>query len=142
MLDRTRIVSRDLAAARRFYGATARALGLTIIEAEEDSFTLGRIADMSTPVLRVRSAAGRTQADEPETQPAMVSLEVSDDYSVRAFYRAGSRWPPGRLSRAAADTGRPVVLRSARRRPRRQLHRMRLAALAKGQQRLAVLTFS
>ena len=88
MLDRTRIVSRDLAAARRFYGATARALGLTIIEAEEDSFTLGRIADMSTPVLRVRSAAGRTQADEPETQPAMVSLEVSDDYSVRAFYRA------------------------------------------------------
>lgn len=88
MLDRTRIVSRDLAAARRFYAATARSLGLAIIEAEEDSFTLGRLADMSTPVLRVRSAAGRTQADEPETQPAMVSLEVADDYSVRAFYRA------------------------------------------------------
>ena len=88
MFDRTRIVSRDLAAARRFYGATARALGLAIIEAQEDSFTLGRLADMSTPVLRVKSAAGRTQADEPETQPAMVSLEVSDDYAVRAFYRA------------------------------------------------------
>lgn len=88
MLDRTRIVSRDFDAARRFYAATARALGLAIIEAEEDSFTLGRLADMSTPVLRVKSAAGRTQADESETQPAMVSLEVSDDYSVRAFYRA------------------------------------------------------
>lgn len=88
MFDKTRIVSRDLAAARRFYAATARSLGLAIIEAEEDSFTLGRLADMSTPVLRVKSAASRTQADEPETQPAMVSLEVSDDYSVRAFYRA------------------------------------------------------
>ena len=88
MFDRTRIVSRDLAAARRFYGATARALGLAIIEAQEDRFTLGRLADMSTPVLRVKSAAGRREADEPETQPAMVSLEVSDDYSVRAFYRA------------------------------------------------------
>jgi len=88
MFDKTRIVSRDLAAARRFYAATARSLGLAIIEAEEDSFTLGRLADMSTPVLRVKSAAGRTQTDEPETQPAMVSLEVSDDYSVRAFYRA------------------------------------------------------
>lgn len=88
MLDRTRIVSRDLAAARRFYAATARPLGLAIIEAQEDSFTLGRLADMSTPVLRVRSAAARTQADEPETQPAVVSLEVQDDYSVRAFFRA------------------------------------------------------
>jgi predicted lactoylglutathione lyase len=88
MLDRTRIVSRDLAAARRFYAATARSLGLAIIEAEEDSFTLGRLTDMSTPVLWVKSTPDRTQADESETQPALVSLEVSDDYSVRAFYRA------------------------------------------------------
>ncbi|MDP3495621.1 MAG: VOC family protein [Hyphomonadaceae bacterium] len=88
MIDRTGIVSRDLAAARRFYAATARSLGLAIIEAQDDSFALGRIADMSTPVLRVRSAAGRTHTEEPETQPTMVSLEVADDYSVRAFYRA------------------------------------------------------
>ncbi|MBK8838109.1 MAG: VOC family protein [Hyphomonadaceae bacterium] len=87
MLERTRIVSRDLAAARRFYAAAARSLGLTIIEAHEDSFTLGRLADMATPVLRVKRAADR-HADEPETQPSMVSLEAPDDFTVRAFYRA------------------------------------------------------
>ena len=88
MFDRTRIVSKDLAAARRFYAATARSLGLAIIEAEEDSFTLGRLADMANPVLRVRSAAGRAQANEPETVPTMGAFEAPDDYSVRAFYRA------------------------------------------------------
>jgi predicted lactoylglutathione lyase len=88
MLERSRIMSRDLAAARRFYAATARPLGLAIIEAEADGFTIGRIADMSTPVLKVKSAAMRVQTDAPETQPAMVALEAPDDYTVRAFYRA------------------------------------------------------
>ena len=59
MLDNTGIVSRDLAAARRFYAATARSLGLAIIEAQDDSLTLGRLTDMSTPVMRVKSAADR-----------------------------------------------------------------------------------
>lgn len=88
MRERSRFVSRDLAAARRFYDATARLLGLAIIEALDDGFTLGRIADMSTPVLRVKSASARMQAGEPETQPAVVALEAPDDYTVRAFYRA------------------------------------------------------
>lgn len=87
MFDRARIMSRDLPAARRFYAATARHLGLAIIEAAEDGFTLGRLNDMSTPVLRVKSAS-RTISDAPETQPAMVALEAPDDYTVRAFYRA------------------------------------------------------
>lgn len=86
MLERTRIVCRDIAAARRFYAATARSLGLAIIEAQEDSFTLGRVSDRSMPVLRVNKAAIRP--DEPETQPSVVSLEAPDDYTVRAFYRA------------------------------------------------------
>jgi catechol 2,3-dioxygenase-like lactoylglutathione lyase family enzyme len=88
MLERTRIVSRDLAAARRFYAATTRPLGLTIIEAREDGFTLGRLADISTPILNVKCAADRAQSGDPETQPVMVALEAPDDYSVRAFYRA------------------------------------------------------
>lgn len=88
MLDRTRIVSRDIAAARRFYAATARSLGLAIIDARDDGFTLGRLADMATPVLNVKSAAGRAYDEDPETQPAVVALEAPDDYSVRAFYRA------------------------------------------------------
>lgn len=87
MRERTRIVSRDIAAARRFYAATARSLGLAIIEAREDSFTLGRVSDMSMPVLHVNKAAVH-RPDDPETQPSVVSLEAPDDYTVRAFYRA------------------------------------------------------
>lgn len=85
MLDRARIVSRDLDAARRFYAATARPLGLTIIEAQEDSFTLGRLNDTATPVLRVKRVSGQP-ADGAE--PGRVEIEAPDDYTVRAFYRA------------------------------------------------------
>jgi catechol 2,3-dioxygenase-like lactoylglutathione lyase family enzyme len=87
MYSQSRIVARDLSAARRFYAATARALGLTIIEAQADGFTLGRIADMSSPVLKVK-AADAVEDDQPETQPAHVAFEAPDDFSVRAFYRA------------------------------------------------------
>lgn len=124
MLQETGIVSRDLAAARRFYAATARSLGLAIIEAQEDSFTLGRVSDMSTPVLRVNKAAVRS--DEPETQPSVVSLEAPDDYTVRAFYRAaleaGGWWQAGGLSRAAAHARPVVLLCCAGRRPGWKLH--------------------
>jgi catechol 2,3-dioxygenase-like lactoylglutathione lyase family enzyme len=88
MLQHSRIVSRDLSAARRFYAATARSLGLAIIEAEEDGFTLGRLSDMDHPVLRVKAAAGIADDAAPETQPAHVALEAPDDFTVRAFYRA------------------------------------------------------
>ena len=43
---------------------------------------------MSTPVLRVKSAADRAQVGRSETRSAIVSLEAPDDFSVRAFYRA------------------------------------------------------
>ncbi|MDP3736597.1 MAG: VOC family protein [Hyphomonadaceae bacterium] len=89
MYSQSRIVARDLTAARRFYAATARALGLTIIEAQSDGFTLGHIADMSSPVLKVKAAdAIAVEDDQPETQPAHVAFEAPDDFSVRAFYRA------------------------------------------------------
>lgn len=89
MYSQSRIVARDLSAARRFYAATARALGLTIIEAQSDGFTLGRIADMSSPVLKVKAAeTAAVEDDQPETQPAHVAFEAPDDFSVRAFFRA------------------------------------------------------
>lgn len=88
MSDRSRIVSRDLAAAHRFYAATARPLGLAIIEAQDDGFTLGRLSDLSTPVLKVKSAAAGAHAGEPETGPGVVAIEAPDGYTVRAFYRA------------------------------------------------------
>jgi len=90
MFSQTRIVSRNLGAARRFYAATARPLGLAIIEAQEDGFTLGRLSDRSNPVLKVKAlaAAERAQEETPETHPAHVAFEAPDDYSVRAFFRA------------------------------------------------------
>jgi catechol 2,3-dioxygenase-like lactoylglutathione lyase family enzyme len=86
MLQQSRIVSRDLAAARRFYAATARPLGLAVVETREGGFSLGRISDMSNTVLEV----GRQDMgdDQPETRPAHVALEAPDDFTVRAFYRA------------------------------------------------------
>jgi len=88
MLDRTRLVSRDLDAARRFYAATARPLGLTIIEAQEDSFTLGRLSDMGSPVLRVKRASIQGGLDDVGSERGRVEIEAPDDYTVRAFYRA------------------------------------------------------
>jgi hypothetical protein len=90
MLSKSGIVSRDLSAARRFYAATARPLGLAIIEVREDGFTLGRLSDMANPVLKVKAAcaAERIQDEAPETQPIHVALEAPDDFTVRAFYRA------------------------------------------------------
>jgi catechol 2,3-dioxygenase-like lactoylglutathione lyase family enzyme len=90
MLPQSRIVSRDLPAARRFYAAAVRPLGLAILEAEDDGFTLGRPADTEHPVLRVRAAdaAHRAASEAPETSPAHLAFEAPDDYTVRAFYRA------------------------------------------------------
>ena len=86
MLSQSRIVSRDLSAARRFYAATARPLGLAIVETREDGFALGKLSDMDHPVLHVNAADGGD--DQPETQPAHIALEAPDDFTVRAFYRA------------------------------------------------------
>lgn len=86
MLERTRIVSRDLDAARRFYAATARPLGLTIIEAQEDGFALGRLND--APVLRVKRVSDQSAGDATGAEPSQVAIEAPDDYTVRAFYRA------------------------------------------------------
>jgi hypothetical protein len=89
MFSQSRIVSRNLGAARRFYSATARPLGLAIIEAQEDGFTLGRLSDMEHPVLKVKAADGfGEETAEAAGAPAYVAFEAPDDFSVRAFYRA------------------------------------------------------
>lgn len=87
MIDQSRIVSRDLNAARRFYAATCRPLGLTIIEEEDGGFAIGRVE--TGVMVRVRSAAGPT-GDEgrAEGRPCYVALEAPNDFTVRAFYRA------------------------------------------------------
>ncbi len=89
MLQHSRIMARDIGAARRFYSAMARPLGLAVVETQEDGFALGRLSDAGNPVLRVK-AAGSALTDDaaPETQLAHVALEAPDDFTVRAFYRA------------------------------------------------------
>lgn len=88
MQQQSRIVSRDLEAARRFYAATARCLGLAILDTRDDGFTLGRRSDASKPVLQVKAAEATVQDDRPESWPAHVAIEAPDDLTVRAFYRA------------------------------------------------------
>jgi catechol 2,3-dioxygenase-like lactoylglutathione lyase family enzyme len=86
MLHQSRIMARDLEAARKFYSATARCLGLAVMDVKEDGFALGRATDAS-PVLQVSVACAeaRAAAEQPETQPTHVA---PDDFTVRAFYRA------------------------------------------------------
>jgi catechol 2,3-dioxygenase-like lactoylglutathione lyase family enzyme len=90
MQHQSRILARDLETARRFYAATARTLGLSLIDVRDDGFALGRPADATHPVLQVTVACAeaRAAAEQPETQPAYVAIEAPDDFTVRAFYRA------------------------------------------------------
>jgi catechol 2,3-dioxygenase-like lactoylglutathione lyase family enzyme len=90
MLSRSRIVSRDLSAARRFYSAAGRPLGLAVVEAQEDGFSLCRPTDTEHPLLSVEAAdaVDRATQEDPETNPAHLAFEAPDDFTVRAFYRA------------------------------------------------------
>ena len=91
MLHQSRIVSRDLGAARRFYAAAARSLGLAIIEAREDGFALGRCRTRRHPVLQVSAIDAACRAhrtNNPRPSPPHVAIEAPDDFTVRAFYRA------------------------------------------------------
>jgi catechol 2,3-dioxygenase-like lactoylglutathione lyase family enzyme len=89
MLQQSRIMARDLEAARKFYSATARCLGLAVMDVKEDGFALGRPSDASRVLqVSVACAEARAAAEQPETQPTHVAIEAPDDFTVRAFYRA------------------------------------------------------
>ena len=99
MLQQSHIMARDLEAARKFYSATARTLGLALIDVREDGFLVGRPSDASNPVLQVKAACAeaRAAAEQPETQPAYVAIEAPDDFTVRAFYRGAMELGGGQL---------------------------------------------
>lgn len=101
MFDPSQIISRNMDAARRFYRATARPLGLSVLEASDDGFMVGRAG--AGTMLRVRCAEAMSRADEGlgETQPAHVALEAPDDMTVRAFFRAA-------LEAGGRQLGRPA----------------------------------
>ncbi|MDZ4762731.1 MAG: VOC family protein [Alphaproteobacteria bacterium] len=90
MLDHSRIICKDMAAARRFYAATARPLGFSIIEEADDGFAVGPTGQADDFVLLVVAPhAARVEFNEiADGQPGHVALPAKDDYSVRAFFRA------------------------------------------------------
>lgn len=84
-MPNTSIVARDLEAARKFYTAASRPLGLDVLE-WRNGFMIGQLGD-AEPIVRVREARpGPVVSELPPTGP--VQLSARDDYSVRAFYRA------------------------------------------------------
>jgi catechol 2,3-dioxygenase-like lactoylglutathione lyase family enzyme len=87
MIDHSRITSRNLGAARRFYAATCRPLGLSIIDDEDGGFAIGRA---ETGILIRVQPVGTAVAedDRPESLPAYLAFEAPNDFTVRAFYRA------------------------------------------------------
>ena len=103
MLDHTGIVVSDLAKARRFYDAIAKALGLATKENSPQSFLLGRSAQEPIPYLWIGtlrpsywapgSRAGLNQMHIAFTAP---SKAVVDEF-YRAALAAGGRdnGPPG-----------------------------------------------
>jgi catechol 2,3-dioxygenase-like lactoylglutathione lyase family enzyme len=102
MLDHTGIVVSDLAKARRFYDAVAKALGLGTVDNGADAFLLGRSADQAIPYLWIGTlrptywAAG-SRAGLNQMHVAFVA---KDEAAVQEFYRAA-------LAAGGRDNGTP-----------------------------------
>jgi catechol 2,3-dioxygenase-like lactoylglutathione lyase family enzyme len=102
MLDHTGIVVSDLAKARRFYDAVAKALGLGTVDNGPDAFLLGRSADQAIPYLWIGTlrpsywAAG-SRAGLNQMHVAFVA---KDEAAVQEFYRAA-------LAAGGRDNGKP-----------------------------------
>lgn len=83
-MTHTPIIARDLEAARKFYAAAARPLGLDVLE-WRSGFIVGQPGN-DEPLVRVRQAKGPVVSELPVTE--LVKIEARDDFTVRAFYRA------------------------------------------------------
>lgn len=79
------IQCRDIEAARRFYAACVRPLGMAIMDASEAGFTLGVTKGGSIIPLYHCTV---NDAGEIECERCRIAFEAGDDRSVRAFYRA------------------------------------------------------
>jgi catechol 2,3-dioxygenase-like lactoylglutathione lyase family enzyme len=108
MLDHTGFVVTDLARARRFYDAVAKALGLGTIDNGDQAFLLGRSADEPIPYLWIGtvrpsywaagSRAGLNQAHIAFTAPSKAAVDE--------FHRAA-------LAAGGTDNGGPGPRRGA-----------------------------
>jgi catechol 2,3-dioxygenase-like lactoylglutathione lyase family enzyme len=102
MLDHMGFRVRDLGAARHFYEAAMRALGLAVIDNSDSSFLIGRSAEQPIPFIWIGTddPAFWTMAHRVSASPIHVAFSARDRQSVDAFYRAA-------LKAGGRDNGAP-----------------------------------
>lgn len=89
MIDHLGFRVRDLAAARRFYEACARAIGLQVIDNTADSFLVGRSAAEPLPFLWIGTAQPTfwTQDHVTSASPVHLAFTARDRAAVDVFHR-------------------------------------------------------
>ena len=91
MLDHFGFIVRDIAAARRFYEAALKPLGLTVIEEHRTAFIMARSPSERIPFVFI--GQGRpsfwTETSQPGASPAHYGFAAKDRAAVDAFHKAG-----------------------------------------------------
>jgi catechol 2,3-dioxygenase-like lactoylglutathione lyase family enzyme len=102
MIDHFGFRVKDLKAARRFYDAAMKALGLGVIENTKTSFLVGRSAKEPTPFLWIGTDQPSFWSADNQTSASLihVAFQAKDDKSVEAFHKAA-------LENGGKDNGRP-----------------------------------
>jgi catechol 2,3-dioxygenase-like lactoylglutathione lyase family enzyme len=102
MLDHTGIVVSDLARARRFYDAVAKALGLQIMELGKESFILGRGKDEPLPYLWIGTLRPSywVEGSKAGLNQMHVAFVAKDHAMVDEFHRAA-------VAAGGRDNGKP-----------------------------------
>lgn len=90
MLDHTGIVVSDLATARRFYDAVAKALGLQTKDIAEGAFVLGVSAEMPIPYLWIGTwrPSYWVEGSRAGLNQMHVAFVAKDEATVRTFHAA------------------------------------------------------
>jgi len=109
MLDHTGIVVTDLPKARKFYGAVAKALQLTIVEPHKDFFLLGRRGAEEIPYLWIGTLRPSywVEGSRAGINQMHVAFAARDQAMVNEFYRAA-------LEAGGRDNGKPGPRQGAR----------------------------
>lgn len=102
MLDHTGIVVTDLARARRFYDAVAKALGLGTTTNSEESFLFGRSAEEPIPYLWIGTLRPSYWAEgsKPGINQMHVAFVATSKAMVDEFHRAA-------IAAGGTDHGQP-----------------------------------
>jgi catechol 2,3-dioxygenase-like lactoylglutathione lyase family enzyme len=102
MIDHMGFRVRDLAASRRFYEACAQAIGLQVIDNTEESFLIGRSAEVPLPFIWVGTALPAFWASGHTTSssPIHIGFSAANRAAVDAFYRAA-------MAAGGRDNGAP-----------------------------------